>query len=73
MDRLDRPADAAEIAAMRTRCAEALEAGAIGVSSGLFYPPAFAAPAGEVLALVELAGAVDGIYTPISAPKPMAS
>lgn len=63
MDRLDRPADAAEIAAMRTRCAEALEAGAIGVSSGLFYPPAFAAPAGEVLALVELAGAVDGIYT----------
>jgi N-acyl-D-amino-acid deacylase len=63
MDDHDRPASPAEAAAMHALCAEALAAGAIGLSSGLFYPPARAAPADEVAALVELVGAAGGIYT----------
>jgi N-acyl-D-amino-acid deacylase len=63
MDRLDRPASPDEIAIMRRRCQAALDAGAIGVSSGLFYASAIEAPAEEVVALVALAGAVGGVYT----------
>ncbi|HEY3147473.1 MAG TPA: amidohydrolase family protein, partial [Dongiaceae bacterium] len=37
MERLDRPATAGEIAAMRARLQEALDAGAIGLSTGLDY------------------------------------
>ena len=37
MDRLDRPATGEEIAAMRARLREALDAGAIGLSTGLDY------------------------------------
>lgn len=44
MAALDRGATADEAAAMREHCREALAAGAIGLSSGLFYPPANAAP-----------------------------
>ena len=40
MDRLDKPASEAEIETMRGRLAEALAAGAIGLSSGLWYAPA---------------------------------
>ena len=43
MAALDRPADRAEIAAMQKLAEEALEAGAIGLSTGTFYPPAAAA------------------------------
>ena len=43
-----RPAPA-EIAAMRELVDEALQAGAIGVSTGLFYEPAIAAPTEEVI------------------------
>ena len=49
MASLDRPAGQAEIAVMRDRVAEALESGAIGVSTGLFYEPAIAAPCEEVI------------------------
>jgi N-acyl-D-amino-acid deacylase len=44
MDDLTRPASAAEIGAMRELVDEAVRAGAIGVSTGLFYEPAIAAP-----------------------------
>lgn len=54
---LDRPATAAEIARMRAKLEESLEAGAIGLSTGLFYAPANAAPTGEI---VELAKALPG-------------
>ena len=37
---LDRPANEAEIAAMRAHVEEAMSAGAIGMSTGTFYPPA---------------------------------
>ena len=57
MDRLDRPANAAEIKAMRGKLEDSLEAGAIGLSTGLFYPPANAAPTEEI---VELAKSLPG-------------
>lgn len=49
MDRFDRPANAAEIARMRELVEEAMTAGAIGVSTGLFYEPSVAAPTEEVI------------------------
>ncbi len=48
-DDLGRPASAAEVATMRTLLEACLEQGAIGLSSGLFYPPANAATAEEVI------------------------
>lgn len=60
-DDLTRPAHEDEIATMRELLAEGLEAGAIGLSSGLFYPPAQAAPASEVAALAELLAPVGGV------------
>jgi N-acyl-D-amino-acid deacylase len=50
---LDRPAQADEIALMRAALEEALAAGAAGASIGLFYPPARAATAEEVIAVLE--------------------
>ena len=52
MSELDRAARADEIAAMAERLQEALDAGAIGLSTGLFYAPANAAPAAEIEATV---------------------
>jgi len=46
---LDRPADEAEIAAMRAHVEEALRAGAIGLSTGTFYPPAAHATTEEII------------------------
>lgn len=63
MDRLDRPADADEIAAMRARLQEALDAGAIGLSTGLDYQPAKAAPTEEVEALAALLKPAGAIHT----------
>ena len=47
MDRLDRAATAAEIEAMRAQLIEALDHGALGLSSGLAYLSANSAPAGR--------------------------
>ncbi|MFO6448726.1 N-acyl-D-amino-acid deacylase family protein [Erythrobacter sp. NE805] len=63
MDALDRPATEAEIAAMEALVDEAMAAGAFGVSSGLFYPLAAAAPASEVVRLARRAAAAGGLYT----------
>jgi len=63
MDALDRPAGDAELAAMRARLKAALDDGAIGMSSGTFYPPAAAAPTAEVTALAEIVAEAGGIYT----------
>jgi N-acyl-D-amino-acid deacylase len=49
MDDLQRPASAEEIARMRAMVQEALQAGAFGVSTGLYYEPARAAPTEEVV------------------------
>jgi N-acyl-D-amino-acid deacylase len=42
---------------------EALDAGCIGMSTGLAYAPAFAAPTDEIVALAERVQAHGGIYT----------
>ena len=53
MDRLDRSATATEIDAMRSQLSEALNHGALGLSTGLAYANAFAATTEEVMALAE--------------------
>ena len=61
MDRLDRTATEPEIDAMRTQLSEALDCGALGLSTGLAYLSANAACTEEVLRLAQplaLAGAV---------------
>ena len=63
MDRLDRPATAAEIAAMRTQLLEALAHGALGLSTGLAYANARAAPTEEVMALTTVLAEVGALYT----------
>jgi N-acyl-D-amino-acid deacylase len=63
MDRFDRPASEPEIAGMRERLAEALDAGAIGLSSGLWYAPANAAPKSELVALARTLHGAGAIYT----------
>jgi N-acyl-D-aspartate/D-glutamate deacylase len=62
MDRLDRPATPAEIQAMRVQLIEALESGALGLSSGLAYASARSAPAEEILSLAEPLAAAGAIY-----------
>jgi len=49
MSDLYRPANQAEIAAMRTHVEEAMAAGAIGMSTGTFYATATAAPMEEII------------------------
>lgn len=63
MDTLDRPATTGEITAMRSRLEQALEDGAIGLSTGLFYSPANAAPTGEIIELARAVRAAGGIHT----------
>jgi len=60
---LGRPASAPEIAQMRDLLDQSLEQGAIGMSSGLFYPPAMAATTDEVAGIARPLGARGGIYT----------
>jgi len=62
MDRFERPASAAEIARMRALADEALAAGAIGVSTGLWYEPAAAAPTEEVIEVCRPLTARRGLY-----------
>ncbi|NPC57902.1 N-acyl-D-amino-acid deacylase family protein [Caenimonas soli] len=49
MPELERPASVGEMSAMRELLEEALEAGAIGMSTGTYYPPAAAAPTEELI------------------------
>jgi N-acyl-D-amino-acid deacylase len=53
MQQLDRPANADEIAQMQKLVQEALDAGVVGVSTGLYYAPAQAATAEEIQAVFE--------------------
>jgi N-acyl-D-amino-acid deacylase len=59
---LGRPADAAELAAMRKSLDEALSQGGAGLSTGTFYPPARAAPTAELIAMAEVAQAHGKLY-----------
>ncbi len=49
MEHLDRPATPAQVATMQGLARAALEAGAIGISSGTYYPPAAAATTEELI------------------------
>lgn len=62
MDDLTQPASATEIDAMRALVDEAMRAGAIGVSTGLFYEPAIAAPTEEVIEICRPLKASNGLY-----------
>jgi N-acyl-D-amino-acid deacylase len=62
MDDLSQPASAAEIEAMRELVDEAMRAGAIGVSTGLFYEPSIAAPTEEVIQVCEPLRRYGGVY-----------
>jgi len=61
-DDLTRKASQAEIGEMRARLEDGLKAGAIGLSSGLFYPPAMAASTDEVAEIAAPLGAYGGVY-----------
>ena len=63
MDNLERPATGAEIKSMRHQLDHALEAGAIGMSTGLYYEPASAAPTSEVIELLKSIRDARGIHT----------
>ncbi|MEO8118713.1 MAG: D-aminoacylase [Rhodoferax sp.] len=62
MARLDRPAQADELAAMVKDLEDAMAAGALGLSSGVFYQEAYAADQAELSALACAAARSGGIY-----------
>jgi N-acyl-D-amino-acid deacylase len=62
MDRLDRAATGAEITRMCNLLEQALKAGAIGLSTGLYYRPATAAPTEEVIGISRTLAAYGGLY-----------
>jgi N-acyl-D-amino-acid deacylase len=62
MDDVTRPANADEIGAMQALVEEAMRAGAIGVSTGLFYEPAMAAPTEEVIQVCAALKPFNGLY-----------
>ena len=58
----DRQATPAELERMKEMVREAMEAGAIGVSTSLIYPPAIYASEAEIAALAAVAGGYGGRY-----------
>lgn len=62
MSNLDRPADAAEIVTMQAHVEEAMQAGAIGMSTGTFYPPAAKATTEEIVAVGRPLSARKALY-----------
>lgn len=62
MKQLDRPAQVDELAAMAADLKQAMAAGALGLSSGVFYQEAFAADLSELTALACTAARAGGIY-----------
>ncbi|MFJ4194734.1 amidohydrolase family protein [Pseudomonas sp. NPDC089534] len=63
LDDLYRTAGADEIAAMREQLRDSLEAGALGLSTGLAYASAFSASTEEVMQLTEELNAFGAVYT----------
>jgi N-acyl-D-amino-acid deacylase len=62
LDRLDRAATPQQIEAMQSQLREALDHGALGLSSGLAYASAQAAPTEELVALADPLAEARGIY-----------
>ena len=63
LDDLTQPATASQIQQMCTLLEQSLVDGALGLSSGLFYEQAMAAPMEEVLALAQVAARHGAVYT----------
>lgn len=63
MDGLERAASAGEVKAMRGALEDSLAAGAIGFSTGLFYPPAEAAPTEEVIEIAKGLAAFGALHS----------
>jgi N-acyl-D-amino-acid deacylase len=63
MSDLTRAATPAEVDAMCALLEKCMEGGAAGMSSGLFYEPAFAAPADEVVRLARVVSRFGGVYS----------
>jgi len=63
MAALDRPAEQGELTRMAERLQEALDAGAVGLSSGLAYAPAAHAPPSEIEALAAVLHPAGAVYT----------
>ena len=57
-----RPPTAEELAGMRAMVAEAMEAGAVGLSTGLIYVPGIYSATDEVVALAEAVEPFGGVY-----------
>ena len=62
LGREDRPPSADELELMQTRVREALDEGALGLSTGLYYAPASYAETDEIIALAEVAAEFDALY-----------
>ncbi|MFI9721711.1 amidohydrolase family protein [Streptomyces sp. NPDC052396] len=60
----DRPASPAELGRMRALLAEGLRQGAVGMSSGLTYPPGMYAADGELTELCRVVARYGGYYCP---------
>lgn len=60
---LARPATPEETARMRELAQKAMDDGVPGFSTGLFYPPANAAPTEEVIAIAEIVGKEGGFHS----------
>jgi len=58
----NRPATEEELDAMRDIVAEQMEAGAVGLSTGLYYTPGSYAPTEEVIELSRVAARYGGVY-----------
>ena len=63
MSELDRSATATEAADMAAALQRALQAGAFGLSTGMYYPPARAATADEIVAVGAALKAAQGVLT----------
>ena len=59
---LGRPADPGQVQAMSRSLDQALAEGAIGLSTGTYYPPSRAAPISELIALARIAQAHGKLY-----------
>lgn len=62
MDDLQRPATASEISQMCVHLKEAMEAGALGLSTGLYYPPARESSTEEVVEITKTLASYGGMY-----------
>jgi|TARA_B100000959_G_scaffold259040_1_gene294359 N-acyl-D-amino-acid deacylase len=58
----NRPPTDAELAAMLANVAEGMEAGAVGMSTGLVYEPGRYAATEEIVSLAQVVGKHDGLY-----------